>query len=49
MGYNLAEAAAAVGLSKKIVSRAIKDGLISWTIVANTILTRPSYTASILP
>ncbi len=29
MGYNLSEAAAAVGLSKKIVSRAIKDGLIS--------------------
>ncbi len=29
MGYNLSEAAAAVGLSKKIVSRAIKDGLIA--------------------
>ena len=29
MGYSLSEAAAAVGLSKKIVSRAIKDGLIS--------------------
>ncbi len=29
MGYSLSEAAAAVGLSKKIISRAIKDGLIS--------------------
>ena len=29
MGYNLSETAAAVGLSRKIVSRAIKDGVIS--------------------
>ncbi len=29
MGYSLSEAAAAVGLSKKIVSRAIRDGRIS--------------------